>query len=434
MRIFVSSIILLILQLHTAFPQWEMNSGVTTQLNSSSNSKTVYYNHWAGWACGVNGTVVRRISTSYLWSNVSGNGIPTNVNLINICGVDSNIALTAGYLNSNTWVWKTTNGGQNWYQVFNQPNGKINAVWMRNYLQGFLLGNPVGGRWSIWKTTNGGNNWDSSGLYLPQAGSELGWPNSFCMPMYPTSDSSRIWFGTNNYRIYYSSNYGQSWNIQVLPMEQNIFCIAHGYVTYAGGSSYLFKSTNNGLNWTSDSVTGSGNITGITGCAWSIYLTRENKIYQKISSGNWYPCYTAPAGNYTYVDNRGGGNGWDHYAVRTNGGITYLWEAEGVQKISSEIPNGFSLYQNYPNPFNPSTKIKFDIPPSKGARGMTQLIIYDVLGKEIATLVNEQLNPGTYEVEWDPEKSGQAGLSTGVYFYKLITAGFTETRKMVLVK
>ena len=373
MRTFVSSIILLAILLQTAYPQWEMNSGVTTQLNSSSNSKTVYYNHWAGWACGVNGTVVRRMGLSYLWSNLSGNGIPTNVNLINICGVDSNIALVAGYLNSNTWVWKTTNRGQNWYQVFNQPNGKINAVWMRNYLQGFIQGNPVNGRWSIWKTTNGGNNWDSTGLYLPQAGNELGWPNSFCMPM-PyynlPSDSSKIWFGTNNYRIYYSSNYGQSWNIQTLPLEQNIYCIAYiSNVQFAGGSNYVFKSTNYGLNWTVDSISGSGNITGITYCAWSLYLTRENKLFKRNFSGIWYQYYTAPAGNYTYVDNRGFGNGWDHYAVRTNGGITFLWEGEGVKKISSEIPMVILSPKTTQIRSIQAQRLSFPFPPRGGLGG-----------------------------------------------------------------
>jgi hypothetical protein len=101
----------------------------------------------------------------------------------------------------------------------------------------------------------------------------------------------------------------------------------------------------------------------------------------------------------------------------------------GVNIISTEIPAKFSLSQNYPNPFNPNTKIRFDIPPSNGARGMSQLIIYDILGREITTLVNEQLQPGTYEVEWDG-----TNYSSGVYFYKLITSEFSETRKMVLVK
>jgi hypothetical protein len=101
----------------------------------------------------------------------------------------------------------------------------------------------------------------------------------------------------------------------------------------------------------------------------------------------------------------------------------------GVTQISSEIPKTFSLYQNYPNPFNPVTKIKFSIPPLKGARGMTSLIVYDALGQVEVVLVNEQLNPGTYETEWDAST-----YPSGVYFYKLEAGSFSETKKMVLIK
>jgi hypothetical protein len=107
--------------------------------------------------------------------------------------------------------------------------------------------------------------------------------------------------------------------------------------------------------------------------------------------------------------------------------------AIGVNNIGSSVPNSYMLYQNYPNPFNPTTKIKFSIPLSRGVsegRGvLTKLVIYDVLGKEIATLVNEKLNPGTYSVDWD-------GLNypSGVYFYKLVTDAYSETKKMVLIK
>ncbi len=102
----------------------------------------------------------------------------------------------------------------------------------------------------------------------------------------------------------------------------------------------------------------------------------------------------------------------------------------GIQPISSEIPNQFSLSQNYPNPFNPSTKIKFDI-PAGGAQYIVpvQLSIYDALGREVTTLVNERLNPGTYKVQWDASR-----YPSGVYFYKLIIQDFSETKKMVLVK
>ncbi len=102
----------------------------------------------------------------------------------------------------------------------------------------------------------------------------------------------------------------------------------------------------------------------------------------------------------------------------------------GLLNINSDIPNSFSLSQNYPNPFNPQTKIKFAVPPTvKGQTSNVELIIYDLLGREVATLVNDELKPGKYEADWDG-----SNYSSGVYFYKLISNEFTETRKMVLMK
>jgi len=105
----------------------------------------------------------------------------------------------------------------------------------------------------------------------------------------------------------------------------------------------------------------------------------------------------------------------------------------GIRKISTDVPRDYSLSQNYPNPFNPSTTIKFEIPNFpllKGVRGMgVRLIIYDILGREVTTLVNEQLKSGTYEVTWDASK-----YASSVYFYKLTAGEFTEAKKMVLIK
>jgi hypothetical protein len=104
-----------------------------------------------------------------------------------------------------------------------------------------------------------------------------------------------------------------------------------------------------------------------------------------------------------------------------------------IKQNQNNIPCTFSISQNYPNPFNPSTKIKFDIPNfplMKGARGMSvQLTIYDLLGREVATLVNQQLQPGLYEVEFDA-----SNYPSGVYFYRLTSGDFTSTQKMVLLK
>lgn len=97
----------------------------------------------------------------------------------------------------------------------------------------------------------------------------------------------------------------------------------------------------------------------------------------------------------------------------------------GIQQISSRVPQSYSLSQNYPNPFNPSTTIEFSVPK----RESIKLIIYDLLGKEITTLVNSELNPGTYKTVFEANN-----LSSGIYFYSLQTENFKETKRMILVK
>jgi Secretion system C-terminal sorting domain len=94
------------------------------------------------------------------------------------------------------------------------------------------------------------------------------------------------------------------------------------------------------------------------------------------------------------------------------------------------LPNDFILYQNYPNPFNPSTKIKYTIPDAGTSKmQFVQLKVYDVLGNEIATLINEYKSSGSYEIEFNATE-----LSSGVYFYQLRAGGFVDTKKIMLIK
>ncbi len=97
----------------------------------------------------------------------------------------------------------------------------------------------------------------------------------------------------------------------------------------------------------------------------------------------------------------------------------------GISQTSSQIPGRFFLSQNYPNPFNPKTKLEFGISKS----GFVSLKIYDMTGKEIAALVNADLNPGVYNYGFDA-----GDISSGIYFYKLTTGGLSETKKMILIK
>ncbi len=102
----------------------------------------------------------------------------------------------------------------------------------------------------------------------------------------------------------------------------------------------------------------------------------------------------------------------------------------GITQLNTNIPDNIKLSQNYPNPFNPSTKIRFEITAAeRNINSNVKLLIFDELGKEVTTLVNENLSPGSYEADWNA-----SNVAGGVYYYKLSAGNFTETKKMMLIK
>ncbi|MEO8664071.1 MAG: T9SS type A sorting domain-containing protein [Ignavibacteria bacterium] len=115
-----------------------------------------------------------------------------------------------------------------------------------------------------------------------------------------------------------------------------------------------------------------------------------------------------------------------------NSTVTFirLMYPTGINKINNTVPGSFELSQNYPNPFNPVTKIRFDITSDvKRQMSDVRLSVYDALGKEITTLVNEKISAGSYEVEFNGNN-----LPSGVYFYKIMSGSFIEVKKMTLLK
>jgi len=103
---------------------------------------------------------------------------------------------------------------------------------------------------------------------------------------------------------------------------------------------------------------------------------------------------------------------------------------DNITTLSTIIPDGFKLFQNFPNPFNPKTKIRFDLPTVGQMHAFDlRLVIYDVSGREVMTLLNQKLSPGSYSVEWDA-----SDFPSGIYFYKLISDDFSTTKKMILTK
>ena len=253
-------------------------------------------------------------------------------------------------------------------------------------ISGYGPPNPIS---KIWKTTNGGINW----VTLIQQ-------SIFLNSIFFKDSLNGIAAGFYGPSILLTNNAGVTWN----PIWSINIEILSGIYTSSGeifvvgmkqGSSKMSSSSNGGQSWIEElTVPGSYN--------------QFRGVFFINSNTGWVVGY--PKLIYK----------------TTNGGLTF---AESTINV---IPDKYSLSQNYPNPFNPTTKISFALPK----QGLVTIKVFDMLGKEIETLVNESLKPGKYEAAFDG-----SSYPSGVYFYRLTishggssTDGFTETKRMVLIK
>jgi len=154
-------------------------------------------------------------------------------------------------------------------------------------------------------------------------------------------------------------------------------------------------------------------------------------VWRKPAAGG---AFKKSGGNFVFISGRN--YRWNHSDLQANMEF-FLNKFMGEQAttgvdVLSEIPLTYDLSQNYPNPFNPSTNFEFRLPAGRAgvsSLGFVCLKVFDVLGREVATLVNEVRPAGVYRVHWDA-----SSFSGGVYFYQLRAGDFFETKKMVLTK
>jgi Secretion system C-terminal sorting domain len=161
--------------------------------------------------------------------------------------------------------------------------------------------------------------------------------------------------------------------------------------------------------------------------------TRNRQIYTYNSEGNlslfvsekWNGTKWEMS-NYTAEFNHTAAPSYGYYGARLE---SFYKNITDVNDALFGITD-YSLSKNYPNPFNPSTKIKYQIPANVSDKGLnTKLIVYDILGNKVTTLVDKQQNSGNYEVSFNANS-----LTSGIYFYKLQSGNFVETKKMMLIK
>jgi len=308
-------------------------------------------------------------------------------------------------------VFKSINNGTNWTQTpLNNQSIRSIAVNGNNIFAGVIdLG--------VYLTTNNGISWTQTSLN-----------NRSVVAL--AVNGNNIYAGTLNYGVYLSTNNGTSWsqtplnnrNISALVVNgDNIFAGTYNSFPFYG----VYLSSNNGASWTQTSLNNQ-NVSSLAVSGNNIFAgSIDNGFYVSNNNGVSWLQRNEGLGtslintlcilnNYIFAGTYG-------YSVYRRS----LGELIGIQPVSNEIPNTFLLSQNYPNPFNPATNIKFALPES----GFVKLTVFDMLGREIETLVNKNMNAGTYNADWDA-----ANYSSGVYFYRLHSGKFSEIRKMVLIK
>ncbi|MDQ7818207.1 MAG: T9SS type A sorting domain-containing protein [Melioribacteraceae bacterium] len=334
------------------------------------------------------------------WCGFDNQSLTTYMNYVKMFDALYGVAMGNGAHSSSPPVFlKTASGGVGWYSVNNHNIGSASGDdWRRisfvNKDIGYFF-SSVNTIPTLYKTTDGGYTW---------------------MPLSPSNYIYVVKF--------YNENYGLAYSVQSNSPK-----------------GIIYKTTNGGNNWKEIEIatTGWGNdIEFVPGRPEIVWFTEGDKLFLSTDSAeSWNKQQISFEGSkardIAFGDEK---HGW---ILCDNGKLFYTDNCGGlitdISDVNKNFPNSYLLNQNYPNPFNPTTIISYQIP----SISFVTLKIYDVLGSEIATLVNEYKNSGNYTVEFD---ALQHSLSSGIYYYQIsinTTFGevnniFSKSKKMVLIK
>ncbi|MCB0725511.1 MAG: T9SS type A sorting domain-containing protein [Ignavibacteriae bacterium] len=345
------------------------------------------------------------LTTNGIWNEIPS-GVLFGFRLNEVKFINANTGFIIG---NNATILKSTDKGITWENRFMGWSGNYTSIDFMNEKTGYI-GN--GNR--IFKTTNSGENWGKIDMPISQA-----WTG-----IYFFDDNTGI-VGGGEY-ILRTTNGGSNWtNIIFEPINPVLDIIFFDSMTgYALGGRNDRRTTNGGLNWVEiDSISN----TSLVKVNDSTAVATDGHILKKTTNSglNWF-LFSDRVNNEVINDVEYLDNG--QYVIAGNKGNilrTFTPGTVGINNSVENIPVKYFISQNYPNPFNPVTKIKYEVPH----RSPIKIIIYDLTGREIRTLVNEFRDPGMYEAVFDG-----AGLSSGAYFYRIESPDFSQTRKMILLK
>jgi hypothetical protein len=234
---------------------------------------------------------------------------------------------------------------------------------------------------------------------------------------------NQIFIAAYTQGVYRSTDNGATWSL--IGFQNNwlkVLEINSNGVIFAGTEVGLFRSLDKGSNWTQ--IT-DFQVRDVTFDKNGFVYVSTDKVYRSTNNGdNWTEISTGLPD--AYINSLTVNTDGYIFAGTLNHGVYRSSESTtSIENDNINSPATFALEQNYPNPFNPSTSIQYRV----SNNSQVSIKVYDVLGNEVATLVNEQKPVGTYEVKFNA-----AGLSSGIYLYKLQAGSMVETKKMLLLK
>jgi photosystem II stability/assembly factor-like uncharacterized protein len=342
------------------------------------------------YAAGMGGVIIKTIDAGITWTVIRAYDTPLHT--FRGIGVDEdynpNKVTFIGYAGT---YFETADGGATFTQR-TDIQWTMHSIDFASNFSGNGRGIISGTDGLVWTTENYGVNWVSrnSGRY--------DYLNDVVF-----ASSKIAYICGNNGTVLMSTNWGKAWSVIPAFTSQHLRSIAliargptldNRTITVCGDNGTIYTSLDWGGTWTN------GSPVGETRHFYGVCLNGEH--------------------NGTVVGEIGTGLG--------NTGMMYYSDKNGMVGVSqtgTTVPQKFSLNQNYPNPFNPVTKISF----SMAKAGPVMLTVFDMTGKKVVTLVNTTLSAGNFEYEFDGAK-----LSSGIYFYRIITNDFVDTKKMTLLK
>jgi len=347
-------------------------------------------------------------------------------------------SLTAIYADSPRGIRRTSDGGNTWYTVDSEDYYYFDFKFINDQLgfaacgSGSLIDSGI-----VRRTIDGGETWATiASVYFPNDAYDFegisfvdslnGWAVNYAGWVYNTTDGGFNWSFQDSVGLSNSFPYVPCRDIQFTTLDS-------GWVVGGLRSENLVaRTTDGGQTWFTEILSGcsireiemiNSQVGWFAGANYGMYIAKTT------DGGNTWVDQDPQAEfeSISMVNENVGYAVGDNGQVykTTNGGVTFVEE-----ETSESQPKEFLLSQNYPNPFNPTTKIKYQIPELS----FITLKVYDVLGKEVAALVNEEKPAGSYEVDFNSRGLIYQTLPSGIYFYRLQAGSFVETKKMVLMK